>query len=417
MVKKYDKKLFRIGFSGLKGHGKSTATAEVHKLYKSEIISFGYYLKCICACVYGLTKGELFNFKEAKLDRFDGMTPRDIMQHMGDMIRDYGIFNWQYTNKDQRPITNLAELHIKRCMGNTSLIIEDIRYPDEVSMTQRHGFYIVNIKNPKYIDSYPSKHSSERGINSSENETLLNSGAKSRLTIQVHFIIEKLHDFRYGSKEAVDDDNDENNVKRHKSSHDKCDKCEKCENCQQLKKGKLEMIVGCMFSGKTTELIRRSNIESICGNKVLMVKHSIDDRTAYKISTHSNIKSKATIVSSLQQIMYDEDYQKCDVLCIDEGQFFTDLVCQVKVMINDHGKRVIISALDSTYKQEPFANVLNLIPHAEKVDKLIAICMICKKHKAIYSYHKILSNMKSVPYKDSKIGGSDKYESRCRNCF
>jgi thymidine kinase len=411
---KYDKKLFRIGFSGLKGHGKSTATAEVHRLYKSEIISFGYYLKCVCACLYGLTKEELFTHKEARLERFDGMTPRDIMQSTGDMIRDYGIFNWPYSDKNQRPITNLAELHIKKCMNNTSVIIEDIRYPDEVDMVRKYGFHIVNIKNPTFIDMNPSKHSSERGIDSLESETLLNNGEKTALTIKVHFIIEKLKDFKHnetsGKDEVMRDDSKLDNICNENKKE--IIECVSCSN-----KGRLEMIVGCMFSGKTTELIRRSNIESISGNKVLMLKHSVDTRTAYKISTHSNIKVKANMVSSLKQLMYDDDYRKCDVLCIDEGQFFKDLYEQVRIMVDEHGKKVIIAALDSTYKREPFMNVLNLIPHSERFDKLSAICMVCKKHKAIYSYHKYLSKAVFKSSNDIEIGGAEKYEARCRKCF
>ena len=98
-----------------------------------------------------------------------------------------------------------------------------------------------------------------------------------------------------------------------------------------------------------------------------------------------------------------------EVIGIDEGQFFDD-VCEFSEEMANNGKVVLISALDGTFERKTFGNILNLIPMAEKVEKLDAVCMDCKNSA---SFTKRITSSKEIEL----IGGSDVYKPVCRRCF
>jgi Thymidine kinase len=98
-----------------------------------------------------------------------------------------------------------------------------------------------------------------------------------------------------------------------------------------------------------------------------------------------------------------------DVIGIDEGQFYPDLIAFCEDMA-DEGKHVIVAALDGTYQRKPFGKVLDLIPLAEKVSKLNAVCMVCQ---STASFTSRLGSETAVEL----IGGTDRYISTCRKCF
>jgi thymidine kinase len=106
--------------------------------------------------------------------------------------------------------------------------------------------------------------------------------------------------------------------------------------------------------------------------------------------------------------VYDQSIS-FDVLGIDEGQFFVDIVPFAENMAN-RGKIVVIAALDGTFQRKPFGTILDLIPLAEKVTKLSAICMLCSKDA---SFSKRIGEEKQLQV----IGGADKYLALCRSCF
>ena len=142
-------------------------------------------------------------------------------------------------------------------------------------------------------------------------------------------------------------------------------------------RGRIELIMGCMFAGKTTELLRRCSKHVITGKRVLRVKFSADKRYggSFKISTHSGITQDATPINVLADL--GDCWREYDVIGVDEGQFFTDIV-EFSEKAANSGKVVIISSLQGTFLRGAFPNILNLLPKCEKIKKLTAICKLCK---------------------------------------
>ncbi len=142
-------------------------------------------------------------------------------------------------------------------------------------------------------------------------------------------------------------------------------------------RGRIELIMGCMFAGKSTELLRRCRKHEISGKKVLRVKFSADHRyDSESIATHNGIKEKAIPSTSLVTDL-KEYWKKFDVIAIDEGQFFVDIV-EFSEMAANEQKIVIIASLQGTFLRGTFANIVALIPKCEKIKKLSAICKLCK---------------------------------------
>ena len=140
-----------------------------------------------------------------------------------------------------------------------------------------------------------------------------------------------------------------------------------------------QVIFGPMFSGKSTELIRRLQRFKIARYNCLIVKYANDKRYTEDdaIATHDRQMLQAVNATKLNDLKSTfnivDDY---DVIGIDEGQFFPDIIEFAESMANN-GKTVIVAALDGTYQRKGFANILELVPLAEHVIKLTAVCMNC----------------------------------------
>ncbi|XP_050032909.1 thymidine kinase, cytosolic-like [Dermacentor andersoni] len=173
-------------------------------------------------------------------------------------------------------------------------------------------------------------------------------------------------------------------------------------------RGQIQLIIGPMFSGKTTELMRRLKRYEVANHKCLIVKYAGDTRyDVENISTHDRqamAAVKATTLSNLKAT--SSDFR---VIGIDEGQFFPDIVEFAEDMA-DAGKVVVIAALDGTYQRQGFSNILTLVPLSESVIKLSAVCMLCYAEAA---YTKRRGQEKEVEI----IGGTDKYMAVCRACY
>ena len=185
--------------------------------------------------------------------------------------------------------------------------------------------------------------------------------------------------------------------------------------------GQIQAIVGPMFSGKSEELIRRLVREMFANKKVLVVRHCRDTRTTPgNIATHDG--SNALQVNLLTDTMAEvyetavgEDY---DVVGIDEGQFFPQLAHHAEALAG-HGKLVIVAALDANFLNHPtethFASVMELLPKADTITKLRAICssLHCGQPTPFY--------MKRDPDigdgARDLIGGFEKYRPVCRPCY
>lgn len=164
-----------------------------------------------------------------------------------------------------------------------------------------------------------------------------------------------------------------------------------------------------MFAGKTSELLRQIRRYHVACKRCLIIRHESDLRySSDSVVTHDKQAMKA--VSTTELLTLSELVSNYDVVGIDEGQFFSDLVPAVKHFI-DLGKIVVISALDGDYKREPFGHVLELVPLADNVTKLKAICGLCYVNEAPFT--------KRITEETSQtcVGGADKYVAVCRSCF
>ena len=180
-------------------------------------------------------------------------------------------------------------------------------------------------------------------------------------------------------------------------------------NTRAEKNGWIEVVCGCMFSGKTEELIRRLNRALIAQQKVEIFKPAIDKRyDDQKIVSHSEREIRSTPVNFAGDILVLAG--DCDVVGIDEAQFFDDAIVEVCNSLANAGKRVIVAGLDMDYEGKPFGPMPNLLAVAEFVTKVHAICA---QTGELASFSFRLSENKSQVL----LGEKDKYEARNRKSF
>lgn len=173
--------------------------------------------------------------------------------------------------------------------------------------------------------------------------------------------------------------------------------------------GWIEVIVGCMFSGKTEELIRRLRRAEIARQKVVVFKPRVDNRySSDHIVSHSEAKLKSLEVESSKEV--EQLAQEAQVIGIDEGQFFDTGLVEVAERLANQGKRVLIAGLDQDYRGKPFEPMPQLLAIAEYITKTLAICVVCG-NPADRTQRTIASNERVV------VGAKDSYEARCRKCF
>ena len=178
--------------------------------------------------------------------------------------------------------------------------------------------------------------------------------------------------------------------------------------------GKLELIIGNMFSGKSTELIRRINKEKSINKKALVINYFHDNRySTNSISTHNNSKIKCLKLLLLSEISQDI-INSFDTFFIDEGQFFPDLYLIVSKLVDIHKKHVIVSGLDGDFNRNMFGQILQLIPICDTVDKLTAYCCKCNNGNIAPFTKKCIGNNTSTNTQVIEIGGIDKYIPVCR---
>jgi len=177
--------------------------------------------------------------------------------------------------------------------------------------------------------------------------------------------------------------------------------------------GRIEVITGPMFSGKSEELIRRLKRARIARQRVACFKPDIDlryHRTA--IASHSAQTHEAVTVpnvSHLRQALYQQ-LPDVEVIGIDEAQFFDASIVQLTGELVHLGKRIIIAGLDTTFTGDPFGPIPALMAIADEVTKLSAVCIVCGS-PAIHTQRLGASRELVV------VGAAGIYEARCRACF
>jgi thymidine kinase len=174
--------------------------------------------------------------------------------------------------------------------------------------------------------------------------------------------------------------------------------------------GKLELIIGPMFSGKSTELIRRIRLYKIIKKKVLVIKPKIDNRYyENKITSHNFETADCNLVSSLSELTNIKDY---NYIIIDEGQFFNDLKKQVVYWLENYNVNIIITGLDGDFEKNPIGQILELIPHAEKCTKVNSLCNMCNDGtEGCFTFRTAESKNKIL------IGGVESYIPVCRKHY
>jgi len=174
--------------------------------------------------------------------------------------------------------------------------------------------------------------------------------------------------------------------------------------------GRIEVITGSMFSGKSEELIRRVRRAQIARQKVQLFKPRLDARfSESEIVSHSEMKLPSQVVEKACEIL-PLVAPDTDVVGIDEGQFFDLSLVEVADTLANRGLRVIVAGLDQDYMGRPFEPMPQLLAVAEYVDKTLAICMRCGA-PANRSQRLVASTDRVV------VGGAEQYEARCRRCF
>jgi len=190
--------------------------------------------------------------------------------------------------------------------------------------------------------------------------------------------------------------------------------------------GYLELIIGPMFSGKTSEILQIYKQCKYCNIPVSIINHTIDKRYHdTMISSHDKIMAPCLQASKLSDIWLDygcfeagnqlDNYahnvlRNSDVVLINEGQFFPDLYEIVIDMLNNN-KKIYICGLDGDFERKKFGRIIDLIPYCDKVRKLTSLCSLCKDGTpGIFS-------MRLTNEIEQTIVGSDIYIPVCRKCY
>lgn len=171
--------------------------------------------------------------------------------------------------------------------------------------------------------------------------------------------------------------------------------------------GWVEVVCGCMFSGKTEELIRRMTRAQIARQKLQVFKPAIDDRYGKEyVASHNSNRIDSIPVHSSQEILDLLD-DSTRIVGIDEAQFFDGGLVEVVERLALRGIRVVVAGLDMDYRGHPFGPMPQLLAIAEQVTKLTAVCMVCGAPAT--RSQRIASSEETV-----LVGAHDSYEARCR---
>jgi thymidine kinase len=182
--------------------------------------------------------------------------------------------------------------------------------------------------------------------------------------------------------------------------------------------GRIEVICGCMYSGKTEELIRRMRQVMIARQPCRVFTPRLDTRYSEQhVASHAGARLEAVPVSSIKEVLAGAE--EIQVAAIDELHFLEDSPEEILAgcqQLADRGLRVVVAGLDQNYRAEPFDGMMQLMAVAEQVDKLYAICVRCG---AYATRSQRLIDGRPAPHGAATlvVGGLDLYEARCRACY
>ena len=177
----------------------------------------------------------------------------------------------------------------------------------------------------------------------------------------------------------------------------------------------LHLIIGPMFSGKTTRLINVYRQYSLLNKKIFLCKPKIDTRYSNKqqFVTHDQLTVPCTTIHDLSELYSNQDYIDCDIVLIEEAQFFVNLNDFIRNELEKHQKNFYITSLNGDCRQNSFGDIHHLISYCDSIEFLTAFCIQCGDGtKAIFT-QKINSDFQSIV----DIGESDKYIPVCRKHY
>lgn len=178
--------------------------------------------------------------------------------------------------------------------------------------------------------------------------------------------------------------------------------------------GYLELFIGPMWSGKTSELIKIHKIYSFNNTPITSINYIGDNEK--QIISHDNIIIPCVSFKNLKDYCdilnnkINDDFNNSKIILINEAQFFSDIVEWVICAVESHNKTVYLCGLDGDYSRKNFGNWLELIPFCDKVTKLQSICGICKERYAIFTKRKTSKT-------EQLIIGTEDYMPVCRKCY
>lgn len=180
--------------------------------------------------------------------------------------------------------------------------------------------------------------------------------------------------------------------------------------------GRIEVVTGPMFAGKTEELLRRVRRAVIGGRAVEVFSHALDTRRASGVvASHAGREHPSRGVSTAAEIA-DLTPSATDLVAIDEAHFFGPELVPVVEELARRGHVVVVAGLDVTFGGRPFEPLPALMALAERVDKLTAICAVCGE-EAVFHQRIAAVSAGDTDLVAEHVGGSEKYEARCRRHF
>jgi thymidine kinase len=180
--------------------------------------------------------------------------------------------------------------------------------------------------------------------------------------------------------------------------------------------GRVEVVCGPMFAGKTEELLRRVRRALIAGRRVVVFNHALDTRHGTdRLASHVGLELPALAATTPGGIEPAIPVGT-DVVAIDEAQFFGPGLVPVVGRLADRGMVVIVAGLDVTFEGRPFEPLPSLMALAERVDKLTAICSLCGE-EAVFHVRVGGSTVDAGALVEANVGGTEAYQARCRRHF
>lgn len=179
----------------------------------------------------------------------------------------------------------------------------------------------------------------------------------------------------------------------------------------------LHSIVGCMYAGKSTELIRQMTRAKIAGKNIKVFKPVIDDRySTNEVVTHDGVVISTEVVASVADIPALVN-DSVDVVGIDELQFFEEESWKTLVQVVSDGTSVVTAGLSNDFLGKPFESVARVSMLADDITRLSAVCLQCGSYDAMFNQMVDQSGLPITFGDRIQVGGSEKYEPRCRGCF